>query len=371
MSDTVFDALGIRPVINAAATLTKLGGSVMPAPVIEAMNAASRSFIDLFELHDRVGERLAALTHNEAAVVTSGAAGGIALTTVACILGSEADTRQMLPQMEGVTRKEVIVFAGQESGYEYAAQQTGATMVSIGPTEADLLAALNENTALVLFLPKSVWADAAPPLQVVVRMAHEHGVPVIVDAAAQIPPISNLWHFTVECGADAAIFSGGKALRGPQPSGLVVGRQWIIDGCRNHASPYQGFGRPMKVGKEEIAGLLAAVDWSLKQDEPANIARYEEVVRQWIADLSGLPGVTVERSFPSEAGQPHARAILTLDSSAAMGRDVLVDGLWNLNPRIAVSPIDGDAIALNPQTLEIGEDVLVTEAITRLLGARK
>jgi seryl-tRNA(Sec) selenium transferase len=192
---------------------------------------------------------------------------------------------------------------------------------------------------------------------------------VIVDAAAQIPPVSSLWRFTTEEGADAVIFSGGKGLRGPQSSGLVLGRRWIVDRCRAHASPYQEIGRGMKVGKEELLGLLAAVEWTLEQDEAALLAGYEQTVTRWIEGLQGLPGVIAARGYPSEAGQPHSRAVMRLSTDSGWSRDELVAALWAGNPRIAVgvTGVRDDEIALNPQTLEAGEDATVLDNLLRLL----
>ena len=361
---------GIRPVINASATLTKLGGSLMPAPVLDAMRGAAGAFLDLPEAHKSIAERLAEITRNEAAYISSGAAAGISLTVATCIVGSEPDTRMLFPQLEGYTRKEVVIFAGQRNGYDYACRETGAIVVESGPTEADLRSAIGPNTACVLFFGGENWAAAAPPLERVVEIAHELGTPVIVDAAAQIPPISNLWYYTKVAGADCAIFSGGKGLRGPQSSGLVVGRQWIIDGCHNHGSPNQAFGRPMKVGKEEMFGLLAAVEWSLEQDEPALLQRYEDWVQLWNEGFSGFPGVTAERIFPSEAGQPMPRTQLTIGTASGWTRDALVDALWEGSPRIAVAALGDDRIALNPQTVMVGEEVVVRDTLRALLASR-
>ena len=364
---SIYQELDIRPVINAAATLTKLGGSLMPKPVIEAMRDASGQFIDLFEFHEKAGKRIAELTQNEAAFICSGAAAGIAMSVAACIAGTDPALQQSFPYLEGVQKREVIVYRGQRNGYDYAARQTGARLIEIEPDGDELEMNLTDRTACVLFFAGTHFADKALPLEEVVAIAHTMGVPVLVDAAAQIPPMSNLWHFTSELGADAAIFSGGKGLRGPQSSGLVVGRQEIIDGCRANGSPNQSLGRPMKVGKEEMAGLLAALEWSLAQDEPATLARYEERVRFWIDGLTGIPGITAERSYPSEAGQPHGRTIVRFGPDAAIGRDAAVDALWNRNTRIAVNPIDDDAIALNPQTIEDGEEAIVLAALREVL----
>jgi L-seryl-tRNA(Ser) seleniumtransferase len=368
MVQSVPQQLGVRPVINAAATLTKLGGSIMPPEVVDAMLAASRSYVDMFEYNRKVGERLAELTHNEAAFVTSGAAAGIAVGVASCIVGTNKDLQQSFPYLDGVEKTNVVVYKSQRNPYDYAARQTGARLVEIEPDGDDLEREVsNPKTACILYFAGAALASGARPLPDVIEVAHSMSVPVIVDAAAQIPPISNLWYFTRDLGADAAIFSGGKGLRGPQSSGLVVGRQEIIEGIRPNAAPNQSFGRPMKVGKEELAGLLTAVELALKLDEPAVLAGYEASVQMWNEGLSDIPGVTAERRYPSEAGQPHGRTIVTLDESFPKTRDDVVAGLWDRDPRIAVSEIDTNAFALNPQTLETGEDRIVLEAVREVL----
>jgi L-seryl-tRNA(Ser) seleniumtransferase len=360
--------LGLRPVVNAAATLTRLGGSLMPPVVLDAMGVAARRFVDLPELQVKVGERIAELTRNEAAYVSAGAAAGITLAVAACIAGTDPARIAAFPAVGRLPKHEVIIQRAQRNGYDYAARQTGARIVEIEGTVAALEGALSERTACALHFAGAHLAEGALPVETVVEVAHRRGVPVLVDAAAQIPPIATLWHFTRECGADAAILSGGKGLRGPQSSGLVVGSRKIIEGCRANGSPNHAIGRPMKVGKEELAGLCAAVEWALEQDEAHLIAGYEASVARWMKGLTGLPGVRVERGFPSEAGQPHARAIVHL-APPSPTRDQVVAALWDGEPRIAVSVVGADAIALNPQTLEAGEDDIVLQALRRVVGA--
>lgn len=361
--------LGVRGVVNAAATLTRLGGSLMPPVVLEAMTRAAGEFVDLNELQVKVGERLSQVTGNEAAYVSSGAAAGILLTVAACLAGTDPERMAVLPDVSSLPRNEVIIHRVQRNVYDFAARQTGARIVEIEGTPDALNEALGDRTACVLYFAGAHYAVDAVPLESVVELAHRRGVPVIVDAAAQIPPIANLWRFTRECGADAAILSGGKGLRGPQASGLVVGRQEIIDGCRANGNPNHAVGRPMKVGKEEMMGLLAAVEWALEQDEPRLLAGYEASVERWINGLEGIPGVRAERVFPSEAGQPHGRAVVHLQGGARLDRDQLVAALWAHQPRIAVSTFGEDAIALNPQTLRAGEDEVVLTALREQLGA--
>jgi L-seryl-tRNA(Ser) seleniumtransferase len=365
---TIYETLGVRRVINASATLTRLGGSLMPSPVVAAMAEASGAFIDLPELQRKVGARIAELTHNEAAFVSSGAAAGITASVAACIAGTDPQLIDVFPYLEGVEKTEVIVWHSQRNGYDYAARQTGARLVTIGPEDGELQEAISTRTACILWFAGEHYARDAMPIDEVVKIAHAREIPVIVDAAAQIPPISNLWHFTRDVGVDIAIFSGGKGLRGPQSSGLVLGRRDLIDACRANSSPNQTIGRPMKVGKEELAGLLAAVEWSLAQDEAAVIAGYEQSVQLWLDGLANLPGVQAKRGYPSEAGQPHGRAIIRFGPGCRLTRDQIVDALWQRDPRIAVAAIGDNGIALNPQTLEPGEEKVVLDALRAVLA---
>jgi uncharacterized pyridoxal phosphate-dependent enzyme len=362
-----YGALGLRPVINAAATLTSLGGSLMPGPVLESMADAAGHFVDIVELQERVGSRLAELTHNEAAYVVSGAAAGITIVVAACIAGPDPRLVEAFPQLEGVTRRDVVIERRQRNGWEYAAKLAGARIVEFDGTAEGLEAALSERTACVLSFAGARFGTDVGSVGRVAEVAHSFGVPVIVDAAAQIPPISSLWSYTREAGADVVIVSGGKGLRGPQCSGLVLGRKNLVESCRANGSPNMSIGRPMKVGKEEMIGLLAAVEWYLEQDEAAMVAGYESAVRRWVDGLAGIPGVDVWRGYPNEAGQPFGRAIVQVAAPCPCTRDEIVRQLWDGDPRVAVGLVGDDAIALNAQTLSPGEDELVLERLRALL----
>lgn len=363
---TNYESLGIRRLINANATLTKLGGSLMPPEVKQAMMDAAESFIDLHELQRKVGERLAELTHNEAAFVSSGAAGGLALATAACITGTDATLINRLPHLDGL-KNEVIVHHTQRNGYDYAIQQIGARIVEIGTdavtSPAELEAVINERTAAVFWFQGVMTTPGDIPLPQVIEIAHARGVPVIVDAAAQLPPVSNLWAFT-QMGADLAIFSGGKDLHGPQSSGLVVGRKELIEAMRMHGNPNQAFGRPMKVGKEEMMGLLAAVQRYLTLDHEARERYCEMAVECWCDGLNEMPGVTATRDFPNEACQPLPRAkVLFADR---MGADV-INALLDGDPAISVAAAGENSIYLNPMTLEPGQETIVLERLLAVL----
>lgn len=368
-----YASLGVRRVINASARLTRLGGSLMPEPVLAAMADAARSHVDMFELQDAVGRRVAELTKNEACLVTTGASAGLFLATLACMVGADLARIARLPDL-GDAPSEVIVHCGHRIPYEPAVRLTGARLVQVGNALQtvgwELDAAITERTAAVMFVAGEHLRRGVLTLEETVAIAHAHGIPVIVDAAAQLPPRENLWHFTREAGADLAIFSGGKDLRGPQASGMILGRADLIEGCRANAAPHQRLGRPMKVGKEEMMGLLAAVELYLQEDEAERQARFERVVRFWLDAFNRLPGVVASRSLPNEAGQPIPRVLVQIDPAVVgmTGAEVRAT-LWDGTPRIAVGEAAGDGFFLTPDTLEPGEEEIVaTRAVDVLSG---
>ena len=356
---SAYAQLGLRPVINACATLTRLGGSIMPPEVVAAMNEAAKSFVDLDELQRRVGARIAELTNNEAAYVSSGAAAGMVLATAACTVGTDEVAHARLPRLYDV-KNEIIVQAMHRNGYDYAVRQVGVTVVDVGgsdgTTRDELEAAFTDRTAAVFWFQGAMNAPGELPLAEVIEIADAHDVPVLVDAAAQLPPVENLWRFT-SMGAALALFSGGKDLAGPQSSGLVLGRADLIEACRFHGNPNQSVGRPMKVGKEELAGCLAAVERYVSMDHEARMRGFEETVAFWVDGLDGLAGVTATRDFPNEAGQPVPWTLVTFADEAT--RDGIVDRLRSGEPSVAVAKGRGSALHLNPMTLQPGEAEIV------------
>ncbi len=366
----VYEELGVKRVINVFGSQTRYGGSIMPPTVVAAMADASKYFVDLPTLQERVGGRIAELTHNEACYVCCGAAAGITLAVAACIAGNDPAAIARFPYLTG-GRNEVIIHRSHRNGYDYAARLTGATLVEVGMANAterwELEAAITAHTACILYFAGEHYEGGALALPQVIAIANAHNIPVLVDAAAQSTPMTNLWHYTRDLGADIAIFSGGKGLRGPQASGLVLGRADLIVACRANGNPNASIGRPMKVGKEEMVGLLAAVEWSLARDEGAIIAGYEATVMRWIEGLQDIAGVTAARGYPSLAGLPWGRVIVSFGPQSAQERDEVVTALWEGTPAITVQPIGNDAIALNPQPLEEGEDILVLDALRQIL----
>lgn len=368
---SIYEQLGVRPIINASATLTRLGGSVMPPEVVQSMVEASKHFVNLDELQRRVGEELAKITNNEAAYVSCGAAAGIVQATAACITGGDPKAIAQLPDCTGL-KNEVIIHKSHRNGYDHAVRQVGVKIVEIGMATHtapwELEAAINDKTAAVFWFQGAMTGHGDLPLETVIEIANRHNVPVIVDAAAQVPPVENLWRYT-QMGAALAIFSGGKDLRGPQSSGLVVGRADIIEAMRVNGAPNHSIGRPMKVGKEEMVGLLTAVKLYLAHDHEGRASQDEETVSGWCMELNRRPGVHAERSFPNEAGQPLPRAKVTIDpAKAGMTRDEVVAQLRGGNPIIEVSTAGSDHIYLNPMTLADGEDQIVLDRLLEILG---
>lgn len=367
----IYESLGICPVINADTTLTRLGGSLMPEPVLAAMNEAAKNFVDMYELQQAVSRRIAELTHNEAAYVCTGAAAGLFLSSLACMTGTDLKAIARLPDLSGL-KNEIIIHCAHRIPYDPAVRLAGAKLVEVGNALQtfpwELEAAITERTAAVLFIAGEHLSFGALSLPETIQIAHAHNLPVIVDAAAQLPPVENLWHFTRDLGADLTVFSGGKDLRGPQASGLIVGRAELIAACAENGSPNQRLGRAMKVGKEEMVGLLAAVELYLQQDHQARMAGFEAMVQFLVDSFSDCPGVAARRDFPNEAGRPLPWALLEFDPAiTGLTAAQIQQQLWDGNPRIAVSLAGRDGIHLAPDTLEPGEAEIVAEQIKKLL----
>jgi L-seryl-tRNA(Ser) seleniumtransferase len=368
---TIYDELGVRTVINAATTLTVVGGSRMPDEVLAAMRSAAGAYVDMRELQAAAGARLAALTGNEAAYVTSSCAAALMLGTLGAITRGDPAAIARMPGGDGLP-VEVVIHASHHIPYVRAAELAGGRLVEIGSLEGtredELEAALTDRTAIVLWVAGSHLPPGALDLPTTVRIAHARGVPVLVDAAAQLPPPSNLRVFTRDLGADAVAFSGGKALRGPQASGLLLGRSDFIEAVRANGSPWERLARPMKVGKEEIAGLVRAVELYVAADHAAQAREWTAVVEAWARDLGGVPGLQVERRATNEAGQPVPRLRVAVDEGGAGASAAAIRGrLWDGDPRVLVLPDGPDAFYLTPDTLASSEAPIVSARVRAAL----
>lgn len=365
------DELGIRPVINAAGAYTMLGGSRLAPGVAAAMADVSDTFLDLDLLQRRVGGRIAELTRNEACFVASGAAAGVAIAIAACVAGTDPGAIDGFP-VAGT--RDVVIQASHRNGYDYSARMTGVRLAEVGaidraPSEDELRAAIGPSTACVLFFAGPQYEAHTLAVESVVAVARAAEVPVVVDAAGQVPPVANLWRYTVEAGADLTIFSGGKGIRGPQTTGLVLGRPDLVEACIANANPRHSLGRPMKVGKEELLGILAAVEWTVRQDEAALVARWERLAERWVAGLGGgaVPGAEARRGFPGLHDNV-PQCIVKVPGWTAVERDAFVAALKTGDPPVAIrAGTAADEIQLNPMFVREGEGLIVLDVVREAL----
>lgn len=362
----IYETLGIKTRINAAACYTALGGSLMASEVLQAMNDAAKSFISLHELQQKAGERIASLTKNEGAFITTGAAAGIVLSILAC--RTRGDLVEIQKIIDGnAKRSEVIMYTGHRIPYDSNIRVAGSDLVTVGDAiqtfDYQLEAKINEYTSAIFFCAGAHLAGPALSLERTVEIAQKYSIPVIVDAAAQLPPVTNLWHFTHEMGADLAIFSGGKALRGPQSSGLVVGKREFIEAIRVNAAPYARLGRGFKASKEEIAGLMTAIELYLAKDHGADGQRWSKTVDAWFEALNGKTACKIWRDDVNEAGQPTPRIAIQLNNPNALE---IISKLQSLDPIVEVVHDSRRMIWISPDSLQAGEEKIV---ITQLLKA--
>jgi L-seryl-tRNA(Ser) seleniumtransferase len=371
-----YEALGLSRIINADGTKTVLGGSLMPPEVVAAMAAGAERYVDLPALERATGKRIATLLGSPAiedAAVVCGAAAGLAVATAACVAGTDPERIRALPHLDWPGAKdEVVIQRSHVTGFAQNYRIPGPRLVPVGGAEgataAEHAAAISERTAAVAFLGGELPGNARFPtragLAEVVELAHRRGVPVIVDAAAELPPPEHLRTFS-ELGADLVVFSGGKGLRGPQSSGFVLGREALIAACRRNNAPGSAIGRPMKVGKEELCGLLAAVERYVALDHAAEARRWADWTQIVIEALEGANGVQVERIVARTI--PQAR--LTLDAARA-GIDAagLAAALAAGDPSVRLGRA-GDALVFNPHMLEEGEAELVAARLRQVLQA--
>jgi D-glucosaminate-6-phosphate ammonia-lyase len=396
VSDNIYSRLGVRPVINAYAPMTRLGGGVMAREVADAMREATQSCVDIAELQMAASRIIAQITTAEAGCVTAGAAASLLVGTAACVAGMDPAKMSRLPDTRGM-KNEVIVMRSQRNSYDHAMRATGVTLIEVGFCDRfvevgvcdtqlwEIKAAITERTAAVYYLAKP---QASPSLADVAAVAHQAGIPVLVDAAAELPPVENLQRFLAE-GADLVAFSGGKSIGGPQGSGILCGRRELVSAAllqqldfdydyndwdppvdmvdkRNLSGvPRHGIGRSCKVGKEQIVGLLTALQLFVKEGNAGRHDRLLLMAQKLTEELAGARGVSTRIiPDPSLSGMPVVE--LTLNGVNA---GELMRQLRKGSPAIEVNPWKPDQglLILSPACLAEDDPFVIGRRFKELL----
>jgi uncharacterized pyridoxal phosphate-dependent enzyme len=374
-TDNIYTRLGVKPLINGRGTWTYLSASLELPEVRAAQVEASQHFVNIFDLQRAVGKRLAELTGAESGMITSGAAGAMAVATAGCIAGTDPDKIWQLPNTDGL--KNEVVMVGGRSVFDSAIRLTGAKLV-LAESADQIANAITPNTVMV-------YTSSSPEqLAKEIAVAKAHHVPIFMDAADNIPPVDKLQLFA-KMGCDLYTFSGGKGLCGPQSSGLLLGRKDLIEAALANSNPWEGaVCRPMKVGKEEIMGCLAAVETWLKMDVP-KLNKEWGVRVQRIATLVGtVPGVETKVYTPEENQCPtlsiswdqQAWGYTTADCAKQLlegtpGIAVLTEDnpsdVLSQKPGSARAPRKDDKLQIVSMTLRPGEEIIVGKRLTELL----
>jgi uncharacterized pyridoxal phosphate-dependent enzyme len=362
----VIEELGVRSFINAAGTFTALTGSLMRPEAVAAMQVASRKYVRLEDVRDAVGKRIAELLGCPAAVVTAGCASALSLATAACITGTDRGRARRLPDTTGM-KNEVLVQRTHRVNYDHAIRNAGVKMIEV-ETKDQMESAFNERTAMMFFLN---LADPRGKIhhEEFIAIGKRHNVPTLIDAAADVPPVDNLWRFT-KMGFDLVGFSGGKGLRGPQSAGLLLGRKDLIEAAKLNFGPEgDTLCRTNKVNKEETIGMLVALESYLKEDHAAVWKDWERRCQCIAAALKGFDDVKTEVFVPKIANAvPHLRLRWDTQKRKLTTAD-MVRKLREGKPSIEVAPGAGRQFAIGVWMMEPGEDAVVGERIRSILAS--
>jgi D-glucosaminate-6-phosphate ammonia-lyase len=391
MAMNIYEQFGIQRIINARSFSTKLGGTRLPDDVLEAMRQAAQCCVRMDELQDAASRVIAEATGAEAGIVTSGAAAALTLGTAACLAGFDVSRMNRLPDTAGIPC-EVVVHRSHRNDYDHALRAAGARFVEVGfsyytfPYEVEQ--AIAENTAALYY--QAGGDGHVMPLSEFTAIAHRHAKPVIVDAAAELPPENNLRAY-IEAGADLVAFSGGKHLHGPQSTGILCGRSDLIfSAALQHQDmdvfpeswplrsliaegkiagpPHHGIGRGFKVGKEEIIGLMTALRRYPLRDVEAERIRWKADMELIVEAAKDLSGVDARIRFSSGRSVPHA--VVSVDASiAGIDANRVITSLQEGNPAIFVFEHSGNqgTIVFMPEALGTGEAEIVARRLREIL----
>ena len=351
---SAYERLGVAPIINAAGSITRLGGSRTRPETLELMAQAARVMVNIDDLNRAAGKELARLTGAEAGFVCSGAAGGLVLQAAAVIAGNDPVKMRQLPNTDGL-KNEIAIHTMHRFPYDQAYRAAGARLVEFGDYlfthPWQLEGAINERTAAVAYLLAPFSSNRVLPLETVCEIAHAHDVPVIVDAASMLPPRANLYRY-LRAGSDMVVYSGGKGIRGPQGSGILVGRADLIEAAAAQANPAQFLGRGMKVAKEEVIGLVASLAAFVEEDEAAEMEAYRAMVQPVVDALVELPGLRVTLEHDGTNYLLPQAAIFFTDEWRGPSRDTVATALELGTPQIHLQQLGGPReLAVDPLNL--------------------
>jgi L-seryl-tRNA(Ser) seleniumtransferase len=373
----IYRRLGVRPIINARGTHTRLGGTLMHAEVLDAMREAARAYVVLDELQDRASEVISRATGAEAGLVVGGAEAGLLIGTAAVLAGTDPAKIAQLPNTDRLIKQEAIMHRAHRNGYDHGVRAAGARIVDIGyggsTLPYQLEAAITERTALMVYL-MSPWASrSALSLEQTCEIAHAHDIPVMVDAAAMLPPANNLKKY-ISQGADLVTFSGGKGLMGPQSSGILAGRADLICAARMNGNPNHSVGRAAKAAKEDIVGLIVALELYMQRDHEADIAHWRAQAEWMLGRLNDFPGVAASYLHDGRE-HPVPRVELIFGSETGIDAHEVVLALEEHDPRVFLFEPTGpsakpNSVVINTQTMQPGEEQIVVEALRATIDAR-
>lgn len=357
----IYRSMGVSPIINAAGPISRYGGGRYRPQVVEAMAEAFMVPVQIDELNIQAGKKIAQMLGVESAFVSSGAAGGLVLQAAACIAGTDEAKMRRLPDSDGM-KNEIVMQMCQRFAYDQSYLVGGGRIVEAGVREScsieELESVFSERTAAAAYLFAGHACKEAVSFQAFCDVAHSKGIPVIVDAANFLPPRANMSRFMNE-GADMVVFSGGKAVRGPQGAGILLGKAHLIEAARVNASPNNFVARSMKVSKEEIMGLLAAIETFINEDEGVENTRYMQMCSQAVDLLIEIPGVTVSIEHDQiDYLIPTVAIRFNEDWTGATEKQIL-STLAGGNPPVFVRTLAGpgeigiDPMNLNDETLEL------------------
>lgn len=362
-----FKELGVRTFINAAGTYTSMTGSLMPDEVKDAYNYASNEYVLLDEIQDKAGERIASLLGCEAATVTAGAFSAMTLGLAGVLTGMDEKRVEQLPHLEGADMKsEVIIQKAHNIVYNHALRNCGVKIVTV-ETRKDLEKAINNKTAMLWFLNTHA-PEGKVQHQEWVEVGKKYRIPTMNDCAADVPPVENLWKYT-EMGFDLVCFSGGKGIRGPQSAGLLLGRKDLIAAARLSAPP-RGFnvGRGMKVNKEEVLGMLVALETYLAKDHEKEWKMWEAQIAHINKAVNSVGGVKTKVHVPPVANHVPTLNISWDTKKIRTSGDELKEVLRNGHPSIEVAGGGIDSISITTWMMVPGQERIVAARLQEALS---